>query len=104
MGRDAARRPVVLRAGREYRVQLAATALLVGTGVVMVFNTSWFYASDRFGDPTLFTRKHAAALVAGIIALAAGWRLPLAVLRRGTYPLLLAALAALVLVLVPGIG
>ena len=44
---------------------LIATAGLVGLGLVMVFNASYFFAQDRYGDPFLYFRKHLIALGVG---------------------------------------
>ena len=102
--REARREPVVLPPDRGQMVLLGTTAFLVGLGIVMVLNTSYFFAGERFGDPYLFTRKHLFSVAAGAAALAVAWRLPLRGVRALTYPLLLVTLVALTLVLVPGIG
>ena len=81
-----------------------ATTLLVVLGLVMVFNTSYFYAGERFGDPYLFTRKHSAWVGLGVVALLAAWRVPTRVWRHLAWPLLIVTILALVAVLVPGIG
>ncbi len=83
---------------------LLAVAALVAVGIVMVFNVSYFHGQERFGDSFQFVRKHCAAIVLGIIAGIAASRVPSHVYQRFAYPLLLAALGALVLVLIPGIG
>jgi cell division protein FtsW len=85
-------------------VLTASVLILLGLGTVMVFNTSYFYAQDRFGDAYLFTRKHLIALVTGGAALGVAWRMPSRWLRPLTYPLLAVAAAALATVLHPGIG
>jgi cell division protein FtsW len=82
---------------------LAAVAL-IGLGVVMVFNVSYFFAQDHFGDPLLFFRKHLLSIGLGLAAGVLTSRLSSDTYRRLAYPLLLGVLAALVLVLVPGIG
>src|SRR5438067_665507 len=66
---------------------LIATAGLVGLGLVMVFNASYFFAQDRYGDPYLYFRKHLIALVAGVIALLAVSRVRLEWFERLAYPL-----------------
>jgi cell division protein FtsW len=101
---DLRREPVVLQAGRGDRPLWFATAALVTLGFVMVFNTSYFYAQERFGDPYLFTRKHLFAIAVGLAALILARRLPTRRLRALTYPVLLATIAALALVLVPDVG
>ncbi|HJQ83912.1 MAG TPA: putative lipid II flippase FtsW [Candidatus Binatia bacterium] len=81
-----------------------AVAALVGLSVVMVFNVSYFYGQERFGDSLLFFRKHVLSIVLGIGAAAVASRLPSEAYRRAAYPLLVTVIVALVLVLVPGIG
>jgi len=81
-----------------------AVAALVGLSVVMVFNVSYFYGQDRFGDSLLFFRKHVLSIVLGTVVAIAASRVSSDAYRRAAYPLLVVAILALVLVLVPGIG
>jgi cell division protein FtsW len=83
---------------------LVATAGLVGLGIVMVFNASYFYAQDRYGDPFMFFRRHLLYLSCGTMVLVAVSRLRLEVFERLAYPVLFASVALLAVVLVPGIG
>jgi cell division protein FtsW len=81
-----------------------AVAALVGLSVVMVFNVSYFYAQERFGDSLLFFRKHLLSVGLGTVVAVLASRLPSESYRRAAYPLLIVVLVSLVLVLVPGIG
>jgi cell division protein FtsW len=83
---------------------LIATAGLVGLGLVMMFNASYFHAQERYGDPFLFFRKQLLALAIGTVALAAASRLRLDLFERLAVPLLLCSILALIVVLVPGLG
>jgi cell division protein FtsW len=83
---------------------LFAVAALLGLGVVMVFNVSYFHAGERYGDPFVFFRKHLVALLIGAVGMTLLSRARTDWLERWAAPLLLASLAGLVLVLVPGIG
>jgi len=83
---------------------VGATAGLVGLGLVMVFNASYFYAQDHYGDPYAFLRKHLIYLGAGAILAVAVSRLRLQLFERLAYPLVIASLCVLPLVLIPGIG
>ena len=81
-----------------------AVAALLGLSVVMVFNVSYFYGQEHFGDSLLFFRKHLLSVGLGTLVAAVASRLPSDAYRRAAYPLLVVVLVALVLVLVPGIG
>jgi cell division protein FtsW len=101
---EARREPVVLRPGNASLVFSIGTLLLVALGFVMVLNTSYFYAQEHFGDPYLFARKHLAAGAIGLACMVLFWRIPTHVLRRATYPLLIASIVLLGIVLVPHVG
>lgn len=83
---------------------LGAAAALVGFGVVMVLNVSYFHAQARFGDPLLFFRKHLVALAAGSVLFFAASRLRIEVLERWANVIFALSLAALALVLIPHVG
>ena len=83
---------------------LIATAGLVGLGLVMVFNASYFFAQDRYGDPFLFFRKHLIALAVGVVALLGVSRIRLEWFERAAYPLFFGFAIVLAMVLIPGIG
>jgi cell division protein FtsW len=82
----------------------AAAVALVAAGVVMVYSASAIVAHDRFGDSAFFFKRQAVWAVLGMAALAVTQRIHYARLRRLTPLLLFLTVAALVLVLVPGIG
>ena len=52
------RRPVAVVAHGADRWIMLTVALLIGLGIVMVFNTRYFFAGERFGDPYYVFRKH----------------------------------------------
>jgi cell division protein FtsW len=83
---------------------LFAVASLLGLGVVMVFNVTYFHAGDRYGDPFLFFRKHLVSLAIGVAGMLLVSRVRTEWLERWATPLLFASMAALILVLIPGIG
>lgn len=83
---------------------LIAAAALAGLGVVMVFNASYFFAQDRYGDPLIFFRKHLLALGAGTVLLLLVSRVRLEWFERIAYPSLMCIVVALAIVLIPGLG
>jgi cell division protein FtsW len=83
---------------------ILAVAALVGLGLVMVFNVSYFHGQERFGDSLVFFKKHLLGIGLGMVALVLASRVPPEVYRRAAYPMLAIAIVALVLVLIPGIG
>ena len=83
---------------------LGAVLLLVVSGEIVVFNTTYFHAAERYGDAYLFVRKHTLALLIGSVACLAAVCLPSTVYRRLAYPALVVAVVGLGLVLLPGIG
>lgn len=98
-----AQRIVVPRLNRPDPWLLVATAGLAGIGLVVVFNASYFYAQERFGDPFIFVRKHVAALFIGSLLLVAASRLRVQWLEKYAPWCLVASVASLVLLLFIGI-
>lgn len=83
---------------------LTAVSGLLGFGIVMVLNVSYFHAEARYGDPYLFFRKHIIAVAAGLALMVIVSRVRLDVLERWASIMLPLCLLALLLVLAPGIG
>ena len=83
---------------------LVAVALLLIVGLIMVFNTTYFYAFEHFDNPYRFVWKHIGALGLGIVGLGITAGLSSATYRRFAYPLLVCAVVGLIFVLLPGIS
>jgi len=83
---------------------LLAVVLLLLVGEVMVFNTTYFYAFERFGDPYRFVWKHQIALALGSIGLVVTASLSSGTYRRLAYPVLALAFLGLFIVFMPGVA
>lgn len=83
---------------------LAAVAGLLGLGIVMVLNVSYFQAGMRYGDPYLFFRKHLVSVGFGLCVMLLVSRIRLELLERWAVVMLPLCMLALLLVLTPGIG
>src|SRR5579864_2665284 len=78
--------------------------LLTCIGIVMVYSASSVAAQAQYRDGTWFLKRQLLYEVLGLIGMSAAWRLHYVRLRALTFPLLVATLASLALVLVPHIG
>jgi cell division protein FtsW len=87
--------------GLDLWISVAVLALL-GIGVVMVFNVSYFHAERDLGDPYYFFRKHVVAVVMGLVGAVVVARLSSDVYQRLAYPAVIVALLSLVAVLAFG--
>ena len=83
---------------------LGAVAGLLGLGIVMVLNVSYFQAGMRYGDPYLFFRKHLVSVGFGLCVMLLVSRIRLELLERWAVVMLPLCMFALLLVLTPGIG
>jgi cell division protein FtsW len=79
------------------------TSLLLLVGLVMSLSASFVDAAEA-GDPFGIFRRQVVWAVIGLVAFAGAANLDPRVWRRLAWPLLLVAIAGLVLVLVPGVG
>lgn len=83
---------------------LALTFVLVGFGLLMVYSTSMAMSQSRFGTPYHFVSRQSVAAMIGFIGLLLMSRVSLDQVRRVSPYLLLAAIAVLILPLIPGLG
>ncbi|GAC1338758.1 MAG: putative lipid II flippase FtsW [Myxococcales bacterium] len=97
-------RPQIKSSLRYDPVLLGAALLLTMLGVVMVYSASAVYASARLGDGLWFFKRQALGAAAGLAAMFAALRFGYRRMEKLAVPLLIAALVALVLVMIPGIG
>jgi len=83
---------------------LVATAMLVITGLLAVYTSSFAVGYQEFGDTNYFVGRQAVFALLGVGALILFMRMDYNRLRAWSVPMLLLALAGLIAVLLPGIG
>jgi cell division protein FtsW len=87
----------------DYTILIAALAL-VGIGIVMIYSASSIMAQQRYGDAFLFLKRQCLFAMVGIVCMAVAMNVPSRWWPKLVYPLLIVALVALVLVLLPVFG
>jgi cell division protein FtsW len=85
-------------------VLVTAVIGLLMMGLVMVASASITIADTNFGDPFYYPKRQLLNMVIGLIGAAIACSIPTALWQRLAVPLLLAAFAMLLVVLIPGIG
>jgi len=85
-------------------VLITAVLGLVLLGLVMVTSASITIASSSVGDPFVYLKKQFLGVVLGTVACGAVCFIPTTLWQRLAFPLLIAAFAMLVIVLIPGLG
>ncbi len=83
---------------------LGATVALLVVGTLMVYSASFVVAHNEFNDDLYFLTRHLMWVVIGTIGLGVGARLDYHLWRRFSLIAMVAVIAMLLLVLVPGIG
>lgn len=78
--------------------------ILIAVGVVIVYSSSAIYAHEKFGDSAFFLKKHLSFLVIGFLSMFFVMSQKIEKIEHLSKPLIIASLAMLVLVLIPGIG
>ena len=86
------------------QVLLLTSAVILSVGLVMVASASITLADKLTGNPFYYLERQLVFAVAGFVIAAAAYSIPLALWQRTSFLILLAALAMLAIVLVPGIG
>lgn len=97
-------RRVLDRPLASYQFVLGAGALLVGLGLVMVLSASSVLSYRTFDNSYAIFLRQAIFAVAGLVGAIIAMRVPLSLVRRLAFPLLLLVTALVALTLVPGIG
>ncbi|MET7638872.1 putative lipid II flippase FtsW [Streptomyces sp. NPDC005438] len=87
-----------------YYLILGGSALITVLGLVMVFSASQIQALQSGLSSTHYFRKQLVAAVLGALLLWAATRMPIALHRALSYPLLIGSVFLMALVQVPGIG
>ena len=98
------RTPALHRPLASYYLVLVSTMLLLAIGFVMVLSSSSVRSYSTYGTSYAIALKQGIFIAIGLPALWAASRVPVKAWRWLGTPILLSAVALLVLVLVPGIG
>ncbi|MFH1075840.1 MAG: putative lipid II flippase FtsW [Pseudomonadota bacterium] len=83
---------------------LICVLILIGIGIIMVYSSSAVLAGKKFGDDYYFLKRQIASMAFGIIALTLFRSIPCNLYKKLVYPILLAGIGLLVLLLVPGVA
>lgn len=83
---------------------LTVVLLLSVIGIIAVYSASYALGQRQFDDPSFFVKRQAIFMAIGLLVMAGIMRLPYHALMRLSPLIMLAAVAGLALVLVPGIG
>jgi len=83
---------------------LAAAAMLVITGLLAVYTSSFAVGYQEYGDTNYFVGRQAVFALLGVGALVFFMRMDYNRLRAWSVPMLLLAFVGLILVLIPGVG
>lgn len=86
------------------RMLIITTLLLVASGAVMVYSTSFVVAMKKFGDEYFFVKKHVAFALIGLVLFVVFSRIPYHVYKKLTYPILIVSVILLACLFVPGVG
>lgn len=100
----AGQRPRVLLRRSVDHWMLGAILVLVGLGIVMVYDASFFIGQERYGNPYALIRRHVVFLGLATALAAAVTRVEPRRLEAIAYPLLFASLLLVAATLVPHVG
>jgi cell division protein FtsW len=92
------------RSGRSDFVLLGVVAVLLMVGLQALYSASFALAMSEFNDPAYFIFRQLIFVIPGLMLMVLFWRIPYTVWRRLAFPGLIAALIALGVVLIPGLG
>lgn len=87
-----------------YYLLVGSAGLLLAIGIVMVLSASGVWALREFGDSYAIVERQLMWVAAGLPLAWAISRTPMRIIRKTAWPLLLGAIALLLLTYVPGLG
>lgn len=103
-GDEGERVPLLARPLASYYLLLSTSGLLLALGLVMVLSASSIVAYATSGSPWGYFAKQALWISIGLPLMWFASRLPLSRFRDLSYPVLIATILGLVMVLIPGLG
>jgi len=78
--------------------------VLMAVGIVMIYSASAIYAFEKMGDSLYYIKRHLIYIGIGLTLMFLAMSVNLRIVKRAARPIMIVALLALVLVLVPHIG
>ena len=93
-----------MKINREKAFLVLLIFALVGIGILMIGSASMVYARDNYGDDYYFLKRQVVWLAAGLLFFRIGCRIDYHYFRKYSRLILLAGLALLLLVFIPGLG
>jgi cell division protein FtsW len=85
-------------------VLLGCVLFLSCFGLLMVYSSSFIFASERTGDGYYFIKRQFIFFIFGLMALRIGIEIPIEWIKKNIIPITVFSLGLLVIVLIPGVG
>lgn len=95
---------VMLMLSKKCRILTCEITTLVIIGIVMIGSSSRIWAEAKFQDPMYFMKRQLVFAIIGLFVMAGAAKIDLMKIRPHTKKLFLICVAALILVLIPGLG
>lgn len=89
---------------KDAKIILAAAAMLVMMGIVMIYSSSAVYAYENYNDSAYFVKKHMIYLLAGLVCAVFCMSIPIGMVQDNAKWIMFFSIILLTTVLIPGVG